>query len=152
MCRVRKHCWCSSEDNNSLSHAPAQGRIFDPIDQLWLNIISNKNRRVHRIRCYNTYVTPDDKFGHRCSIWCVNNGFTITCLELAKLLPRSEQNNGQALSDMIKFFYFAAPRTLMPRKKGTSGYTVYWYEEGRLLHFIPPEGLRAPTNYKPHSV
>jgi len=68
----------------------------------WLSAVSTENINVYRIRCYNTAsVSSDDKYARRCSKWCVNNGYTVTCLELAKLLPVQMRNDGAALREKV---------------------------------------------------
>ena len=53
--------------------------------------------------CYNKEsITAEDKFARKCSQWCVNSGFIITCLELVKILPQNEQRDGKALLDRIR--------------------------------------------------
>lgn len=60
-------------------------------------MISKDNVDVYRIRCYNNSKIEGDKFSRRIAEWCVNNGIIITELELAKILPRCQWFNGEAL-------------------------------------------------------
>eukprot|EP00985_Skeletonema_marinoi_P004460 scaffold1947_cov241-Skeletonema_marinoi.AAC.2 len=67
-------------------------------DQQWREVIAKDNADVYRIRCYNNdSKTEGDKFSRRISEWCVKNGIMITELELAKLLPRCQWFDGEAL-------------------------------------------------------
>ena len=75
---------------------------LDEDAELWLNAMSKKNIDVYRIRCYNTEaVKPDDRYARKCSQWCVNNGYTITCLDLVTLLPENQRHDGEALKNKI---------------------------------------------------
>ena len=70
-------------------------------NQLWKQEISKEEVNVYRIRCYNTESDANDKYGRGMSQWCVNNGITITCLELAKILPRHQWWDAEALRDRV---------------------------------------------------
>ena len=67
-------------------------------DRRWNDALSIPDLDVYRIRCYNNVRTlVDDKFSRRISEWCVNNGIMITELEIAKILPRNQWFDGEAL-------------------------------------------------------
>jgi hypothetical protein len=71
-------------------------------NELWKEVISKEGVNVYRIRCYMTESkTHDDKYARRMSEWCVNNGMTITCLELAKTLPRHQWFDAEALRNRV---------------------------------------------------
>lgn len=88
-------------DGSSASIAVSSPDIV-AANQLWKQEISREGVNVFRIRCYNTEcVATGDKYGRRMSQWCVNNGWTITDLELAKILPRHQWWDGEALRDRV---------------------------------------------------
>ena len=73
---------------------------LDEDAKLWLNAMSKEKIDVYRIRCYNTEaVKPDDRYARKCSQWCVNNGYTITCLDLVTLLPENQRHDDEALKN-----------------------------------------------------
>jgi len=80
-------------------HQGANSTVSDEAgDQQWREVIAKDNADVYRIRCYNNdSKTEGDKFSRRISEWCVKNGIMITELELAKLLPRCQWFDGEAL-------------------------------------------------------
>ena len=68
----------------------------------WMKEMSKPNLNVYRIRCYNTEsVTDEDPYARKTAQWCVNNGYTITCLELAKILPEHQRQDGEALKERV---------------------------------------------------
>ncbi|KAL9187021.1 hypothetical protein ACHAXT_010741 [Thalassiosira profunda] len=70
--------------------------------QLWMEAVASKTFNVYRIRCYNTVsVTSDDRYGRKCSQWCVDGGCIVTCLEIAKLLDEDQRYNGDALKQRV---------------------------------------------------
>lgn len=76
--------------------------MLDENAKMWLDEMSKDNINVYRIRCYNTAsVTNEDVNARKCSQWCVNNGYTITCLELANLLPEDQRHDGEVLKSRI---------------------------------------------------
>mmetsp|Transcript_11148 Transcript_11148/g.16809 ORF Transcript_11148/g.16809 Transcript_11148/m.16809 type:complete len:252 (-) Transcript_11148:267-1022(-) len=96
-------------DTHSLQQVPtanAPPSISSPsavsANHLWKEAISKEGINVWRIRCYVTESKSDeDKYARNMSQWCVNNGITITCLELAKILPRDQRYNADALMNRV---------------------------------------------------
>jgi hypothetical protein len=71
-------------------------------EKQWMKETSKSNLNVYRIRCYNTEaVTDEDPYARNTAQWCVNNGYTITCLELAKIMPKEQRHDGEAIKRRV---------------------------------------------------
>ena len=68
----------------------------------WVKEMSKSNLNVYRIRCYNKIAaTNEDPFARKTAQWCVNNGTVATCAEIAKIMPKKQRHDGEALKQKV---------------------------------------------------
>jgi len=76
--------------------------VLDEDAKQWMKEMSKSNLNVYRIRCYNKIAaTDEDPFARKTAQWCVNNGNIATCAEIAKILPKQQRHDGEALKQKV---------------------------------------------------